>query len=889
MRFFPATLGLCVVVVAGLPGPTAGAQNAAVAPAPLLRIGEDETPAVGDLVQSLAVAQQALELGFATAAREEFLRVLARPNLSAELQNRAALGLAAAEMTAGRLEEAEAALGRAASLISPGARLRRALIALLRRQLEVAAPLVEALRAEDLPEDEAGWLEVARGMLAEARGSALQDQKNAAEARAQFERAKEAYAQAEARAPSALLRAQMVLARERTRLLFGPAAPDQVKVLQGQIDQFQGRPVGFTAAGQQAVVLDLLGRKGEAQAVLQRQLPLVPAAEGEVADQLRLLLILISGADSGVGQNALRELLTNGAQPETQRIALQLLAATAGTSGARERFRHDLDALIGARPAPRLLDDLLLYRARLALAEQEHDRAEEDARTLLANFPGSPLRVPALNVVVSVAWELRRYRTATEAIMLLQGELGRDPHRGEFAVLLAEAYFRASDYRNAAGAYAQALAERTLPAGATRGTLMFQHVLALLLAGQDEQLTEAQTLLDRLAGDANFDAVNRWRAEWNLVKTFEIHGLGGRAYERLNRILADDAAASAPADLRLRLAWLQARLSLDVGEPEATLGLVDKLLAVAAVEGAAAAPEALRKEVAGTAMLLRARALLGLRREPEGLAELKKLRDTYPDSDPAVYSVIIQARFLAERGQTVDAQQLLIQLAENHKDSRYAPYALYEAASNAERRGQDEHYKEAYKILENLQQTFPQNELVFYAKLRQGDLLRKVDDLGAAQVLYESLLNDSPDHRDAPLAELALADTLFAQVSTDAARLGSARARYERLFDLPSAPVDVRIEAGFKEGNALATRGSNAEARRALWLVVSRFLLDEKLRGQVGEKGRYWLGRSLLVYAELGEKAHSPEEARNAYDLILRSGVWGEKSARAGLARLGGG
>jgi tetratricopeptide (TPR) repeat protein len=316
--------------------------------------------------------------------------------------------------------------------------------------------------------------------------------------------------------------------------------------------------------------------------------------------------------------------------------------------------------------------------------------------------------------------------------------------------------------------------------------------------------------------------------------------------------------------------------------------LVDRLLAGPAAEGNAAVAEKLRQDVAGTAMLLRAQALLELKRDADGLAELAKLRAAFPGSDAAVYSFIVQAKSLSARGQTVDAQQLLIQLAEQYKDSPYAPYALYEAAGNAERRGQDEHYQEAYNILESLKEKFPKDDLVFYAMLRQGDLLRKLDELGPAQVLYESLLNRYPDHRDAPLAELALADTLFAQVSTDASRLGSARARYERLFDLPSAPVDVRIEAGFKEGNALATRAANADARRALWLVVSRFLLDEKQRAQLGGKGRYWLGRTLLVYADLSEKAQAPEEARIAYGLILRSGLWGEKNARAGLVRLGG-
>jgi tetratricopeptide (TPR) repeat protein len=419
---------------------------------------------------------------------------------------------------------------------------------------------------------------------------------------------------------------------------------------------------------------------------------------------------------------------------------------------------------------------------------------------------------------------------------------------------------------------------------------MYQQVLSLLRADQAAQLEEALQALDRLAADPDFDAVNRWQAEWNTVKTLQVRGQTARAYERLNRVLAGDAFAAAAPELKLRMAWLQAKLSLEAGRPAETLGLVERLLAGPAADTNVAVPAALRQEAAGTARLTRAQALLALGREPDGMAELEELRRAFPGSDPAVYSFIIQAKFLSDGGQTVEAQQILIQLADQYETSQYAAYALYEAAGNAERRGEDKHYEEAFRILHDLVEKFPRNELVFYAQLKQGDLLRKLDQLGPAQVLYEAMLNRFAAHRDAPLVELALADTLFAQVTADSSRLGSALARYERLFDLPSAPGEVRVEAGFKEGYALAAmRGNNPEARRALWLVIDRFLLDEAARATTGEKGRYWLGRTLLLYADLCEKAKTLQEAREAYELVLRTGVWGENTAKAALARLDAG
>ena len=49
-----------------------------------------------------------------------------------------------------------------------------------------------------------------------------------------------------------------------------------------------------------------------------------------------------------------------------------------------------------------------------------------------------------------------------------------------------------------------------------------------------------------------------------------------------------------------------------------------------------------------------------------------------------------------------------------------------EAALQAERRGQDANFAEANRLIEDLVKKYPSSDLVFYARLKQGDLLRKL-------------------------------------------------------------------------------------------------------------------------------------------------------------------
>jgi len=267
---------------------------------------------------------------------------------------------------------------------------------------------------------------------------------------------------------------------------------------------------------------------------------------------------------------------------------------------------------------------------------------------------------------------------------------------------------------------------------------------------------------------------------------------------------------------------------------------------------------------------------------------LKKLRADYPKTDAAVYSYIAEADYHSARNEIVAAQTLFTSLADSNPDSNYAPFALYEAALTVERRGQDNYYEEAYRLIERLVTTYPKSDLVFYARLKQGDLLNK---FGAAQQAYQLLVDNYPEQiqPDVLLAQLALADCHYAQAANDPSHWESAAAICERLQDLPTAPVDLRVEAGFKHGYAQIRRSNPAQAERAWWLAVNTFLLDSGKAAELGAKGRYWMSRVLLELGDLYEKEAKLEQAHRAYELLLQEKLPGGTLAQQRLARFGAG
>lgn len=868
-----------------LPDAPVSAPSSAAAP---LIAPEEAFPAPGGWIQRAQAAERALQMGFSTVAEALLRELLNTPGIADAARDRLTLDLVAALLDRGRLDEAASALDRFNGAHTSAWHLRAGLLAANRRQIEPARAAAAQIQEEELPPAERGWRHFLDGLVADLAGD--------------IDRRNRAYEEANKAAVSDLQRARFTLEQERARLLSTPANEQQASQLKVNVERFQGQKLGYEYTRVYAIVLDALGDKPAAVEQLRRQLSNLPQEEKQVADDLRLLLGLIAGPESGTGRSALFRLLDGAADHESQRVALRLLAGASSEGAFRAEFRAKLDQLIAAPTPHPILEHLLLFRAQLALAEENYEnyqRADEDAKTLVERFPGSQLKAQALGVRTSVAWELRRFRTVADHASQLREALPPGDERRQISVLVADAYFRSEDFRSAAGAYSAAM--RDPPAAVTPGVLLFQRVLAEINAeqrpGGDASFGAAQALLDEAASLPDTDAVNRWQAEWNLARALQARNQTLAALKRVERLTAEASAAKLPAELFVRMAWLQARLAFKAGSPAEAVRLVDALFARLESPAMAALPERLREEVASTSALLKVQALLAFD-EPrrgggaqEGLALLKKLRDDYPRSDAAAYSYIAEARYYSDRGEITEAGRLLTKLADDDKTrtNPYAPLALYSAALNAEKLGQEAGYGDAIRLIERLVKDYPQSELVFYARLKQGDLERQLNQFGEAQLVYDWLRNNFARHADVVRAEFGQAACHYAQAATDPAHWEKAELIYEGLVDRPAVPADMRVEAGYMLGHMLAQRGSNARAQEVWWRAVNTFLLDANRMQELGAKGPYWMSRILLELGELSEKEANLDQARRAYELLLQQKLPGEALAEQRLARFSSG
>jgi TolA-binding protein len=845
-------------------------------PTPPLVAAAAEPESAGDRMLDLVAAQRAQEMGFPSAAAAIYRRFLEDPTRAVGDRSAATLGLATALLDEGLAAEAERVLDAFEGPRGAAWHLRRGLAAAQQGFVTTARNERDASRIGELSEADRGWHLFLQGMIATAEN--------------EHGKAAILFGQAIDAAASPLARARFLLKREQARLRDGGAVSEvQLEATRRNLEEYEGRQVGYDIAQTYAAMLDTVGRKAEAVTVLQRQLVSLPVEERAELDEMRLLLGLIAGAGDGAGRNALERLLERGSDRDKQRIALQLLANASTRGPQLAAFRRQLDELIGAETPHPVLEDLLLFRAQVLLAAARAERsaesyaqAEDDARALLQRFPGSPLKAHAYGVLTDSAWEQRRYRTAADYAVRARAELSPGPERAALGLLIAEAWYRARDFRSAADAYAAVLNEP--PSGVATGELLFQRVLAEIEAGSPET---AATLLDQLARDPAFDVVNRWQIEWNLARALQAAGQTREALARVSRLLAGEAetgSAKLPEspELRARMAWMQARLSAAAGLPEQTLQLVDGF--AASLEGVS---PALRAEITSLGELLRAEANFALGRDAAALEILRNLRANYPRSDAAVHSYFDEAEHYAKQDKAVEAQQLLTKLADDFPDNAYAPYALFQAALQAERRGQDSNFVEANRLIEDLVRKYPQSELVFAARLKQGDIFRKLNDFPAAQRAYEELVNRYPERRDVALAQLALAETHNAQSANEPAHAESALVLFERVRDRFGAPLDARVEAGFNLGYLRLRRNEVAKAEVIWWRdVVTEFLLKPDAAARLGDRGRYWMTRTLLELGALYEQQEKLEQAKEAWLLILKAGLGnGEALAKARLAR----
>ncbi|MCX6956130.1 MAG: hypothetical protein NTV51_28675, partial [Verrucomicrobia bacterium] len=391
------TLSLAIIPLCLMTARAAHGQGALNPPAPLTPAVSPAAVSEGRSVLTHTAAQRAQELGFPSLAAGIYRELLAAAKMEPE-QSALTLALAAALLDDGQPAEAEKVLAGFNGARGSAWHLRMGLAAVQLKKVEAARAEMAAIRLEDLTPADRAWTAFFQGTLYDL--APVQE----------TTKANESYVRGEQSAPNEMARARFKLAAEQLRLGLG--SPNEATVRQSRLnyEANRGRGVGYSYAENYAVTLAQAGKKADATTFLRDILLTLPPQERAWADRDRLLLGLIADTAPGdPGRVALNQLLATGSDPERQRVALQLLASKSQDAVLRGVYRAELTKLIDTPTKHPILESLLLFRAQVALAEKNYGQAEEDAKWLLDNFPGSRLRTQALGVLTGVAWELARY------------------------------------------------------------------------------------------------------------------------------------------------------------------------------------------------------------------------------------------------------------------------------------------------------------------------------------------------------------------------------------------------------------------------------------------------------------------------------------------------
>jgi len=432
-------------------------------------------------------ADNALRSGLSGIAIGLYDRLLEEADEDLPITHAIELSRVSAYISLGRMEEADQALREYRGAVNAPYALRRAWVSFFSGESESAENTLEALSEEALSMIDLPWYYLLAGLL---------DIEPEGDEAPFLDRAREA-------AISVHARAQMDLIIYRSALLNSDDLDERdLERLQDNMESeiASGSRIGFQFAKEYAVALSSLDDLDAAIRAIDDALLQVTEADFDLRDELWLLKGVISSADASVSRQAFRSLLRDGVSTDLRLSALQQLASAAFSATDISDFldfteQLDKDTL----PTP-LVNEVLFHRAQLLYRIREFEGSEAECRALLENDPGLELRESSLRLLVLIAFQRQRYRMASGLLIDLS-ELLEDPEeRNRIQLLVADCFFQAGDYNNAAESYALAVEIE----GADRGTVLFQWIQSEINNGE---LEKARMHINAYKNDESIDAM----------------------------------------------------------------------------------------------------------------------------------------------------------------------------------------------------------------------------------------------------------------------------------------------------------------------------------------------------------------------------------------------
>jgi tetratricopeptide (TPR) repeat protein len=827
-------------------------------------------------------AERALRSGLIGLAESGFRAALASPSLASNRADYIRLRLVAALIAQERYRAASAELAAVSEEGRGSPYYLYLAIATYGdgRSVEAAtfAAALKEVKAVELDKYDAPWWHLARGLRAELAGKDK-------EVIPAFEKA---VAAAQSDSQKAFFRSLVF----RQKMFETPSDEGLAAELREQLDRLSGDAAAFNYARQYAIILNNLGRSEEAIGVIDVQRDSNKALRNREREQLLLLKGVIAGQNTARGREALQALVRSGKTREVMRVALHLLAQDQDAAAGLKDFLAQMDK----RAEPHLLlseiyylrSQLALARAEAALregdgqtpnlelAQLETTAAETDAKYLLEQFPGFQQITNVYRLLAFAALQRTQpqYRAAADFLIQLRDQTEAVSERIVLNRLIGDCYFLNGDYANAVDFY-QAAHARAIGNGSD-DSLFLRLVTAEVRSGQMESALQH---IDEADFRGSVSVSERWRAEWNVAQALKAEGQIEVALTRV-RLLVEGSLSGIPPNpsLDIRLLWLEAYLTFLMGGDDSLLERVSGLLArvESLPEGSLQGSEA--QLLVTEILLLQAQEYIRSGNAGEGVAVLERIRVGYGESSAAQRSYLTEADYHASINDFEAAQKTLEKLATLYSASNLAPQAIFEAAIYCERRG-PEYFEQAVLLHEQIAEDYPLDDLVYSARLKQGDLLRKLNEFADAQILYENLINDNPTHPRRYIPELSRVDCMLALAKDNEGQLADIVLALERLMDVPNLPIDFQAEIGYKWGFTLLKRDMPEKAEEAFFLIYDRFLQDSKQAVQLGLSGRYWMSRTTLALGNVLEVSGELTEAHNVYRKMVAFNLPGRNLA----------
>jgi cellulose synthase operon protein C len=768
------------------------------------------------------------------------------------------LGLTSSFLAIGEIDLAKEELQRIghSSEQSGEALLHFALISFLERDLEGLNKLMGELKLDEVNEESRSWVVFLQGMVAPSAAESESLHSQALKMAITLER-----------------RADFMLLRYRNEILETGGSEVLAANLKRQMEEFRGLPAGQEFAVQYVLVLNSLGKKVEALEELRRQLELVGNAKGIWRDRLLLLYGVLSSPDDDTGRAVLESLVETGTNHKWMGMGLRLLTSRFEIN---EKITLFLDNILKL-PDHELSETILVMRLKLALELKQNDVAERCALRIMEEFPGSPQKPDAIRALAAAAWRGNppQYRLTADFLRRLSKLEEKPAEKNRLSLQVADCHFLAGDYDSAAALYLEV--HSSAKSSLMSDKALSQAINSFLAIGDIEKSID---LLDEFSNVEDSDEL-LWKPEWNLLMHLREHNHLKIASERTLLIL-NNKEKKLPRDLTVRLLWMDASLALQMNKPEEALTKCERVIDfLTEAEGFSVD---LDNKLRAQVLLTRGRAFLGSSQENQAAETFTKLHLKYPHSDESAFSYLVEAYHHASGNRLDEAQRNLLRLADGFKKSRYAPRALYEAALHLERRGMDENLKEGVDLLERLIQEYPNDELVFYARLRQANLLRRRNEFGSALELCEQLIGNKlyRDHPQKKSASMLRADCLLALARNDRQKLFEVGEAYGELKSVQGHSSEMHAEAAYKEGLVFRRMEDVARAKVIYFRDIIKFFLSDINRfPDVQASGKYWISRSLLDLGEILDSEGDFNGARSVYRMLLVHGLPGRHLARA--------